>query len=112
MREALVDEAVTEGLSSRQVESRATELADRALEEALGSNPSSSKKKKKSKSKTSSVAMRTVTDILDKIEVSQEDLLLIKDPVVKSRMEGFIEGLQYSMVDRAILANERKGSRG
>ena len=112
LRESLVEEALSEGLSSRQVESRASELADKALEEALGDGGTPPRKKKKPKSQTSSVAMRTVTDILDKIEVAQEDLLLVKDPVVKSRMEGFIEGLQYSMVDRAILANERKGTRG
>ena len=35
----------------------------------------------------------------------------MKDAVEKARVKGYIEGLQYSLVDKAVLAEERKAAK-
>jgi ParB-like chromosome segregation protein Spo0J len=105
LREELVREAVTEGLSSRQVELRASELADKAIAE--GATTSRRKKPRKQKPAVS-VGMRTVSEVVSKIEASQKDLVLITDGKVKARVEGYIEGLQWALVDKNILSSEKR----
>lgn len=105
LREELVKEAVSEGLSSRQVEVRASELADKAVEKGMATGR---RKKSKKVKPSTSVGMRTVSEVVAKIEASQKDLALISDEAVKSRVEGYIEGLQWALVDKTILGSEKR----
>ena len=108
LQKELVEEAKQKDLTSRAVETRASELTDKAVNE-LGAK--TARKRKSPATRIAKIVMRPLADIITRIESRQADLAVMKDETEKARVAGYIEGLQYSLVDKNVLAEERKANK-
>ena len=106
LQKSLVEETIADNLPSREVESRAVKLTEKAVSQ--GATTARKRKPSAQRSTRAKIILRPVTEILSRIEDRQKDLEVIKDDIEKGRAEGYIQALQYVLVDKNIIAEEKK----
>ena len=106
LQEQLISDTISDDLTTRAVERRANELVDAAAAK-LGKKP---RKRKGAAGELDTIVLRGKADVLCQLDDWQSDIAEATDPLVEAEMRGYLNALQWVLVDKRQITEEKKAA--